>query len=136
VRFGAPEWWRAVVAGLEVHPELPAALAGLGLDVAVVIEADPPAWPCTVAVWAEQHAGRIGRWRILEDDDEVLELAPAYVIRAPYGIVRGLLQGGDPIRAALAGRVRVEGDLEALLRRAHYRHVVEDVLAMVPTELP
>ena len=136
MRFGAPEWWEAIVAGLAEHPDLPAALAGLGLDAAFVVEADPPAWPRTLAVWAEQRAGRVGRWRILEDADEVLELAPAYVIRAPYRAVRGLLRGEDPVRAALSGRVRVEGDLEALLRRAHYRHVIEDVLAAVPTELP
>ncbi len=62
--------------------------------------------------------------------------APEYVVRARYGAVRALLDGADPVQAALTGRVRVEGDLEALLRRAHYRHVVEDVLAAVPTELP
>lgn len=136
MRFGAPEWWQAIVAGLAAHPEVPAALSGLGRDGALVIEADPPAWPRTVAVWAEQRAGRIGRWRLLEDEDEVLELAPAYVFRAPYRTVRGLLQGGDPVQAALSGRVRVEGDLEALMRRVHYRHVILEVLASVPTELP
>ncbi len=126
----------AVVSALDAHPDLPAAIAGLGRDGAVVIEADPPAWPRTVAVWAEQREGRIGRWRLLEDEDEVLELAPDYVIRAPYRIVRELLRGGDPVRAAISGQVRVEGDLEALVRRAHYRTLVEDVLAVVPTELP
>lgn len=136
MRFGAPEWWRAIVARLEVHPDLAAALSGLGPDGAIVIEADPPAWPRAVAVWAEQRAGRIARWRILEDEDDVLELAPAYVLRAPYRTVRELLRGGDPVQAALTGRVRVQGDLEALLRRAHYRHVIEDVLEAVPTELP
>ncbi|HYD40068.1 MAG TPA: hypothetical protein VEB43_04505 [Anaeromyxobacter sp.] len=136
MRFGAPEWWRAVVAGLQAHPDLPAALAGLGRDGALVIEADPPVWPRPVAVWAEQRAGRIARWRILEDEDEILELAPAYVVRAPYRTLRGLIQGGDPVQAALTGRVRIEGDLEALLRRTRYRHVIEDVLAAVPTELP
>ncbi len=136
LRFGSPEWLKAVTAALNAHPHLPEALAGLGRDVAVVVEADPPAWPRSVAAWAEQRAGRIGRVRILADEDEVLELEPAYVIRAPYRIVRGLLQGGDPVQAALTGRVRVQGDLEALLRRAQYRHILDDVLAEVPTELP
>ncbi len=136
MRFGSPEWLGAVVAALNAHPHLPEALAGLGRDAAVVVEADPPAWPRTVAAWAEQRAGRIGRFRILADEDEVLELEPAYVIRAPYGILRGLLEGADPVQAALTGRVRVEGDLEALIRRARYRHLLDDVLAEVPTELP
>lgn len=135
MRFGSPEWLQAVVAALQAHPHLPEALAGLGRDAALVIEADPPAWPRPLAVWGEQRAGRIGRWRVLHDEDEVLELAPAYVVRAPYRIVRGILQGGDPVQAALSGRVRVEGDLEALVRRAQYRHLLDDVLAAVPTEL-
>lgn len=136
MRFGSPEWMKAVVAALNAHPHLPEALLGLGRDAAVVVEADPPAWPRTVAAWAEQRGGRIGRWRILDDEDEVLELEPAYVIRAPYRAVRGLLEGADPVQAALSGRVRVEGDLEALIRRARYRHLLDDVLAEVPTELP
>jgi hypothetical protein len=136
LRFGSPEWLEAVVGALHAHPDLPAALAGLGRDAAFVVEADPPAWPRTLAVWAEQRGGRIARWRVLADEDDVLELAPAYVLRAQYRAVRALLQGGDPVQAALSGRVRVEGDLEALLRRVHYRHVLEDVLAAVKTELP
>ena len=136
MRFGSPEWIAAVVAALDAHPDLPEALRGLGRDAAIVVEAEPPAWPRTVAAWLEQQGGRIGRWRLLEDEDEVLELEPAYVIRAPYQAVRAVLQGADPVQQALTGSVRVEGDLEALVRRAHYRHLLDEVLAAVPTELP
>ncbi len=137
LRFGSPEWLKAVTAALNAHPHLPEALAGLGRDVAVVVEADPPAWPRTVAAWAEQRSGRIGRVRILADEDEVLELEPAYVVRARYGLVRSILGGRlDPVQAALSGRVKVEGDLEALVRRAQYRRVVDAALASVATEFP
>ncbi len=136
MRFGSREWLNSVVAALNAHPHLPEALAGLGRDAAVVVEVDPPAWPRTVVAWAEQRAGRIAKWRLLADEDELWELEPAYVVRAPYRAVRGLLQGADPVQAALTGRVRVEGDLQALIRRAHYRHILEDVLTQIPTELP
>ena len=66
----------------------------------------------------------------------MLELEPAYVLRAPYGVWRALLAGGDPVRAALSGRVRVEGDLAALVRRVNWRYVIEAALRAVPTELP
>lgn len=136
MRFGSRDWIDAVVRAVNAHPDLAAALGGLAPDAALVVEADPPAWPSAVAVYARQDGKRVATWRFLPDEDEILELEPAYVIRAPYRIYRSLLQGADPVQAALSGRVRVEGDLEALVRRAHYRHVVDAALAAVPTDLP
>ncbi len=136
MRFGSREWIAAFVGALGAQPDLAKALAGLPRDAALVVEAEPPAFPRTIAVHGEQERGRIASWRLLADEDEILELEPAYVLRAPYGIWRALLAGGDPVQAALTGRVRVEGDLEALVRRAHYRYVVEAALRAVPTELP
>ena len=69
--------------------------------------------------------------------DEILELEPSYVVRARYGLVRSILGGRvDPVQAALSGRVSVSGDLEALVRRAQYRRVVDAALAAVETEFP
>lgn len=136
MRFASPEWVDAVVRALSAQPELGAALAGLGRDAALVVEADPPAFPAAVAVYGAQEGGRIRQARVLEDEDEILELQPAYVIRAPYRVWRTLMAGGDPVRAALSGQVRVRGDLEALVRRAGYRHVVDGALRAIPTELP
>jgi hypothetical protein len=135
MRFGSREWLAAVVAELNRHPDLPAALLGLGRDAALVIEADR-GWPSATALYGEHREGRIAGVRVLADEDDVLEIAPAYVLRAPYGVWRELLRGGDPVRAALSGRVRVEGDLEALVRRVSYRRVVDAALAAVLTELP
>jgi hypothetical protein len=136
MRFASREWIDALVTALNSQPDLAAALEGLGRDGALVVEADPPAWPRTVAAWAEQRCGRIARYRLLADEDEILELEPAYVIRAPYRVYRKLLRGGDPLQAALSGRVKVEGNLEALVRRSSYRHVMDAALAAVPTVLP
>jgi hypothetical protein len=136
VRFASREWIAAFVAALDAQPDLGKALAGLPRDAALVVEAEPPAFPRAVAVHGEQERGRITRWRLLDDEDELLEIEPAYVLRARYGVWRALLAGGDPVQAALSGRVRVEGDLEALVRRANYRYVVESALRAVPTELP
>ncbi len=136
MRFASREWIAALVAALDAQPDLARALDGLPRDAALVVEAEPPAFPRTVAIYAEQEGGRIARWRILPDEDEVLELEPAYVARAPYRVWRSLLTGADPVQAALSGRVRVEGDLEALVRRAGFRYVVDAALRAVATELP
>jgi hypothetical protein len=136
VLFASRSWIAAVVEAANAHPDLGKALGGLGRDAALVIEAQKPEFPATLAVHVEQERGRIARWRILPDEDDVLELEPAYVLRAPYRIWRALLAGGDPVQAALSGQVRVEGDLEALVRRAGYRYLADAVLRAVATEFP
>jgi hypothetical protein len=136
MRFASPDWIEAVAAALNAQPDLRRALSGLPRDAAFVVEAERPAFPRTVAVHAEQDRGRVARWRLLADEDDILELEPAYVIRAPYGTWKALLRGGDPVKAALSGAVKVEGDLEALVRRAGYRYVVDAALGAVRTEFP
>lgn len=135
MEFGTRAWVAAVVERLNAEPGLPAALEGLGPDLAVVVEPSP-GFPRPVAAWGRHAGGRIAEWRLLQDEDELLELEPAYVVRAPYRLWKELLQGGDPVKAALSRRLRVEGDLEALVRRAHHRPVAEAALAAVATEFP
>jgi hypothetical protein len=136
MRFGSREWIESVVAALNRQPDLPRALAGIGADGAFVVEAERPGWPGDVAAYARQERGRLIEWRLLDDPDDILELEPAYVVRAPYGTWKGLFNGADPVKAALSGRIRVEGDLEALVRRAGFRYVVDAALAVVATEFP
>jgi hypothetical protein len=136
MRFASREWVDAVVAALNRHADLARAMSGMGKDLAVVVEADRPAWPRAVALYGKQEGGRIAVARILPDEDELLELEPAYVVRAPYRAWKALMQGGDAVQAALTGRVRVEGDLEMLVRRSSYRYVIDAALAAVPTEFP
>jgi hypothetical protein len=136
MRFASREWIAAVVEALNAQPDLARALAGLPRDAGFVVEAQRPPFPEPVVVHAEQERGRISRWRLLPDPDDLLELEPAYVLRAPYGVWKALLTGRDPVQAALSGLVRVEGDLEALVRRAGYRSVVDAALRAVPTEFP
>ncbi len=70
----------------------------------MVVEADPPAWPRTVVAWVGAAGGRIARWRLLEDEDEVLELEPAYVIRAPYRVFRRSSGAPTPSRPRCRAR--------------------------------
>lgn len=136
MRFGSREWIDAVVAALNRQPDLSRALAGLGGDAAFVVEAERPVWPGDLAAYARHARGCVVDWRFLDDPDDILELEPAYVVRAPYGAWKGLFNGADPVKAALSGRVRVEGDLEGLVRRSGYRYVVDAALAAVATEFP
>jgi hypothetical protein len=134
VIFLSESWLRAVVGAANEHPDLAVALRGLGRDLAAVVEPEPPILRRPIAVYGRQENGRIAGVRLLADTDEIWELEPAYVVRAPYRVWKSLLRGGDPIQAALSGRVRVEGDLEALVRRASYRYIVDAALGSVETE--
>ncbi len=136
MRFASREWVDAVACAVNAEPDLGKALAGLPRDAAFVVGEEKPVFPRALAVHVEQERGRIARWRILADEDDILELEPAYVLRAPYGVWKALLAGRDPVQAALSGQVRVEGDLEALVRRAGYRYVVDAALRAVKTEFP
>ncbi|HUL58059.1 MAG TPA: SCP2 sterol-binding domain-containing protein [Anaeromyxobacteraceae bacterium] len=133
MRFASREWVAAVVAALNGQADLGRALDGLPEDAAAVVEVDR-GFPRAAAVWGRHRGGRIAEWRMLADEDDVLELEPAYVFRAPYRVWRELLRGANPLEAALSGRVKVEGDLEALVRRTAFRYVVDAALAAVPTE--
>lgn len=135
MEFASRPWLAAVVERLNGHPGLAPALQGLGPDLALVVEPSP-GFPAPVAVWGRHAGGRIAEWRVLHDEDEILELEPAYVVRAPYLLWKELLRGGDPVKAALSGRLRVQGDLEALVRRAVHRPVADAALAAVATEFP
>jgi hypothetical protein len=134
VQFPSKAWLGAIVEAVNRHPELARALAGLGADMAAVVEAEPPALGRAFAAYGRHERGRIATWRVLADEDEIWELEPAYVVRAPYRVWKALLRGEDPVKAALAGRVRVQGDLEALVRRAQHRHILDAALASVATE--
>jgi hypothetical protein len=137
VLFASSPWVDAVVASVNRNPDLARALAGLGTDLAVVVERDGKAFPRAVAVWGRQAGGVIAEWRVLEDEDDVLELEPAYVVRAPFQTWKEILLGRvDPVKAALSGQVKVQGDLEGLVRRATYRYILDEALRSVATRFP
>jgi hypothetical protein len=136
VRFASQAWIDAVVGSVNAHPDLPRALQGLGSDLAVVVEPDT-ALRRAIAAWGRHQGGRLVEWRVLEDEDEILEIQPAYDVRAPYRLWKQLLRGQlDPVKAALSGQVRVKGDLEGLVRRSSYRYILEGALRGVATEFP
>jgi hypothetical protein len=135
VTFGTKGWLDALVAALNAQPDLARALDGLGGDAAVVLQRDA-AFPRDVAAYGRTVGGRVEA-RLLADADDLLELEPAYVARAPYRLWKELLRGTlDPVKAALSGRMKVEGDLEALVRRAGFLYVVRDALRGVSTSFP
>ena len=75
-----------------------------------------------------------------DDEDELEELQPDYVVWAPYSLCKQLLQAAlagarpDPLRAVLERKVRLRGDLERLVKHAgRHRGAGLDAIRTVPT---
>lgn len=133
--FGSKAWFDALVGALNRQPDLDRAMRGLGGDAAAVVERDA-GFSRELVAYGRNAGGRIEA-RLLADADELLEIEPAYVVRAPYGLWKQLLRGTlDPLKAAVTGHLKVEGNLERLVRQTSFRYVTDAALREVPTEFP
>jgi hypothetical protein len=93
---------------------------------------------CVLAHFAP---GREARLVYPEDEDELEEHGPDYIGWAHYAVCRALLEEAfagehpDPVRAILERKVRVQGDLQRLVRHAaRHKGAGLDALRAVPTE--
>jgi hypothetical protein len=97
--------------------------------------AEPPALREPFAIHCVPVKGQITRLRFLRDPDELDEIEPAYLVRAPYSIWKGLIQRTvDPVQAVMKRQLFFEGDLQQLMERMPYRPIVDRILAELKTE--
>ena len=78
---------------------------------------------------------RIQKARVLADPDDLEELEPVYLARAPYSVWKQLLKGTlDPVEAVLKRRISMRGDLQPLIERMKYKGIADRVFARLQTE--
>ena len=59
-------------------------------------------------IYCHPNNGKIGKLKVLPDPDDLEEIEPAYLARAPYSVWKGLLLGTiDPVEAVLKRRIEV-----------------------------
>jgi putative sterol carrier protein len=132
--FPSREWCDEAVRLTNADPDCARAGAGWEGDFGLVVEAEPPHLRDAFAVHLEPEAGKIGRWRVLADVDELDEIEPAYLARAPLGVWKGLIRGTlDPVEAVLKRSIVFQGDLQPLLERMRYKGLAERVLSQIVT---
>lgn len=132
--FPSKEWCEAAVKLANADPE--AALAGAGWtgDFGAVIEAEKGKLAAHFVVHVVPKEGRIVKLRVLDDPDDLDELEPAYLARAPYSVWKGLLLGTlDPVEAVLKRRIAVKGDLQPLIERMKYKGIADRLFASLAT---
>lgn len=133
--FPSKEWCEQAVALVNGDPE--SVLAGKGWtgDFGAVIEAEVGRLAQSFVVHIVPKDGVITRFEVLRDPDDLEDIEPAYLARAPYSIWKGLLIGTlDPIETVLKGRIQMQGDLQPLMQRMRYRGIVDRVFAALDTQ--
>lgn len=132
--FPSRGWAEAAMALVNADPESVAAGRGWTGDFGVVIEAEPGKLEAHFVAWIRPDAGRIAELRVLVDPDDLDEFEPAYRIRAPYSVWKGLLVGEvDPVEAILKRKLRVDGDVQPILERMRYKDIASRVLSTLET---
>ena len=122
------------MAVVNADPEIVAAGRGWRGDFGLVIESEPGRLEEHFVAWVRPDEGRIAELRVLADPDDLDELEPAYRIRAPYSVWKGLLTGSmDPVQAILQRTLRVEGDVQPILERMRYKDIGARVLSRLQT---
>jgi putative sterol carrier protein len=132
--FPSRAWCEEALRLLEADPETVRAGRGWTADIGVVVDAEKGKLERPFVVYLRPVDGKIERWEVLVDPDDLDEFDPAYRIRAPYSVWKGFLLGTvDPIEAVLRRRVQVEGELQPLVERMQHKGLAERVLDRIET---
>jgi putative sterol carrier protein len=103
-------------------------------DVGVVVEREAGKLERSFTIHCVPRDGKIHNLRLLEDPDELEEIEPRYLARAPYSVWKALIQQTlDPIEALVRRRISVDGDVQQLIERMRYKGIAERVLAKLST---
>ncbi|MBF5043993.1 hypothetical protein FGE12_16465 [Aggregicoccus sp. 17bor-14] len=134
--FPSKEWVDEAVRLTNSDPESAAAGRGWVGDFGAVIQAEKGTLARTFTVHVQPNRlGHIERVEVLDDPDDLDDIEPAYLARAPYSVWKALLQGTlDPVEAVLKRRIEVQGDLQPLMERMKYKGIADRVFAQLKTE--
>lgn len=134
LRFPGEEWWSAFIQAVRASEDYPKVAADWEGDVSFVVEAEPSKGvPETVCGWLDLWHGecRDGAWAVAL---EQAEMAP-FVIRAPYSRWKEVIRGDlDPVKAMMQGKLKVSGDLPAIIRHVKAANELVAIASSLPTE--
>lgn len=124
MKFPSREWCEAAAAALVRDSRVVSAIAEFGAVVAGLVIERGGGLQSDFCVLARFERGELVRLSYPEDEDELSDLEPDYIAWAAYPLCRAMLEearrGGrpDPLRAILERRIRLQGDLQRLVKHA------------------
>lgn len=134
-RFPSAEWLEAFKDAINARPEHRELARDWEGDVTLVVEAEPERGLIeNVYAWLDLWHGECRQAKVVSIDEG--ERA-RFVISAPYtrwkDVIRGKL---EPIRGMREGKLRLSGDLPAIVEYARAADLLVRLAASIPTEFP
>jgi hypothetical protein len=140
-RFPSRAWCEAAAVAMLRDPAVIAAIADFGAVVAGLVVERGGGLASDFCLLARIEPGKPVKLSYPDDEDELEEFEPDYICWASYGLCKTLLEETlagrrpDPLRAILERKVRLQGDLERLVKHAgRHRGAGLDAIRGVPTE--
>jgi putative sterol carrier protein len=130
--FPSDEWFRAFIDLINGSREYAEAAGDWEGDVALLIEAEPDKG-IAENVWA-----LLDLWHESCRGGGIVEAArgraAAFVIRAPYSRWKDVVRGDlEPVKAMMQGKLRVQGDLPAIVRQIRAVNELVHLAGLVDT---
>lgn len=133
--FPSKEWCEEAIRLVNADPECVEAGRGWEADFGAVVLSEPGKLSRHFVVHLVPKEGRIAKWKVLMDPDDLEEIEPAYLARAPFSVWKGLIDGTlDPVEAVLKRRIDVKGDLQPLIERLKFKGIADRVMAQIQTQ--
>ena len=139
--FPSKEWCAAAAVAAMRDPAVIAAIADFGPVVAGLVIERGEGLQSDFCILARIEPGKEPVLSYPDDEDELEEYQPDYVGWASYTLSKSLLEETfagrrlDPLKAILRGEVRLQGDLEKLVKHAgRHQGAGLEALKTVPTE--
>ena len=139
--FPSQHWCTAAAEALHGDAGVRAATLAFGAVTAGIVVQQGQGLARDFCVLARIAPGKPPELSFPDDEDELEELEPDYLAWAPVELCRELLQDalagrpGDPLKLVFARRIRLQGDLQRLVRAAgKHAGVGIEALRAVPTK--
>lgn len=131
--FPSEEWLRVYQERINDSPEYREAAKDWEGDISFVFEAEPDKHvPLDLWAWLDLWHGQCRTARMVSPEEGA---AAPYVIRAPYTRWKDVLLGDlDPVKGMMQGKLKLQGDLPAIIRYVRAANELVHLTGSVPTE--
>ena len=137
--FPSAEWFRAAARALHADAGVQAAARDFGnVSVGIIIEKGD-GLRGDFCAFARLAPGSEPKLEFPDDEDELDELEPAYLITAPHAVARRVVEAAlrgerqDPLGPILSREVKLKGDLQRLVRFAGQHKGAAGTVPVIPT---